>query len=413
VESIQRKSRAAAAFGQWNGRRAIFLNNGVVEMTVLPGGGHVAEFRFSGLQDVPQQNVLWEPLWLTCDPNDERVSTLSAAYGPRAIGKFLASCAGHVLCLDYFGPPSGPEESAGLAMHGEASTSDWAVYESSAPGKPPFTGSVILPFAGLRCERKIWLGRDESVAYVQENVANMRATSHDCHWVQHVTFGPPFLDSQSGSVITSGFRGVTWPEGYDGDPLLVDDREFKWPFAPRRDGGFVDLRRPFSYPGQGFLAAVQFDQIEIAYVVAINWRLRLCAAYCFRRTDFPWMTVWEENRTRMNMPWNGAVRVRGMEFGTTPMPLGREEVFRRGALFDSPTWATVPKQGEKAVRYLNFLAVIPAEVRSVNRMELHEDAIAFYGDRFADQFAISARGCKRFLSYQRDGGSSDGLWTQL
>lgn len=383
------------------------LSNGVVEMAVLPGGGHVAEFRFSELQGAPQQNVLWEPPWLTCDPTDERVPSLSEAYGPRAVGRFLVSCAGHALCLDYFGPPSGTEESAGLAMHGEVATADWAVYKSSAPGEPPFTGSANLPFAGLRCERKIWLGHDESVVYVQENIANLRDAARDCHWVQHVTFGPPFLDSQSGRLIASGFRGMTWPQGYDGEPLLVDNREFKWPFAPRQDGGFVDLRRPFSYPGQGFVAAVQFDQSEIAYVVAINWRLRICVAYCFRRIDFPWVTVWEENRTRMNMPWNGVVQVRGMEFGTTPMPLGREEAFRKGALFGSPTWVTVPEHGEMTVRYLNFLAAIPPKVRSVNRMELHENTITVYGDRSADQFTISARGCRRFLLQQRDGGSRD------
>ena len=65
--------------------------------------------------------------------------------------------------------------------------------------------------------------------------------------------------------------------------------------------------------------------------VAANWRMRLAVGYCFRRQDFPWMTIWEENRSRQSTPWNGRTQARGMEFGTTPFPLGSEENFRRGA----------------------------------------------------------------------------------
>ena len=76
--------------------------------------------------------------------------------------------------------------------------------------------NVTLPAAHLKFERQVRLAEGESVAYVQETVSNQRDVDHACDWVQHATFGPPFLQEGESTVTASGQRGKTWPLDYEG-----------------------------------------------------------------------------------------------------------------------------------------------------------------------------------------------------
>ena len=55
--------------------------------------------------------------------------------------------------------------------------------------------------------------------------------------------------------------------------------------------------------------------------------------YVWKRADFPWTGIWEENHSRRNPPWNGKTLTRGMEFGVSPMPESRREMIDRRSLF--------------------------------------------------------------------------------
>jgi len=59
---------------------------------------------------------------------------------------------------------------------------------------------------------------------------------------------------------------------------------------------------------------------EHAFFAAYSPVFHLTFAYVWKRADFPWMGIWEENHSRTNAPWNGKTVTRGMEFGVTPMP---------------------------------------------------------------------------------------------
>jgi hypothetical protein len=87
-----------------------------------------------------------------------------------------------------------------------------------------------------------------------------------------------------------------------------------------------------------------------------------------------------------------------MEFGTTPLPIGREETLRRGRLFDTPSWCVIPGNGAKTARYLMFLFKLPDRVSSVRGVEVNGDALNFYGTDARQAFSIPARGCESFLS---------------
>ena len=375
----------------WKGRDAMRLANGVVELIALTEGGHLAEFRFLEQNGAPSQNVFWEAPWITAESTEKQLEELSQTAG----------FTGHALCLDYFGPPSADEAAAGLPLHGEAAAKYWKVIQPTKTTEAVCQWNVQLPVAHLLFTRKIRLGDQESVVYIEESVRNQRGVDHACHWVQHATFSPPFLNAAESTLTASAQRGMTSPSGYEGCSLLANNREFLWPYAPCEadDEAAVDLRQPFAVKGRGAIAAIQLDpRRKVEYMLAMNWKLRLGVGYCFRRKDFPWMTIWEENCARQDAPWNGKTQARGMEFGTTPLPLGREETLRRGNLFDTPGWRVIPAHGTKTARYLLFLFILPEGMNSVETVEAKGDAIVFYDEHANPSLSISAHGCEEFLS---------------
>jgi hypothetical protein len=82
-------------------------------------------------------------------------------------------------------------------------------------------------------------------------------------------------------------------------------------------------------------------------------------AYVWKRADFPWLGVWEENRSRMHAPWNGRTITRGMEFGVSPFPETRREMVGRGAFFETPVFRWIGGRQKMSVEY--YAAVGRAE----------------------------------------------------
>ena len=71
----------------------------------------------------------------------------------------------------------------------------------------------------------------------------------------------------------------------------------------------------------------------------------------WKREDFPWLGIWQENRSRTHTPWNGVTLACGMEFGASPMPESRREMIDRGRLFDVPTFRWIPAKSRVEVVY--------------------------------------------------------------
>jgi hypothetical protein len=94
-----------------------------------------------------------------------------------------------------------------------------------------------------------------------------------------------------------------------------------------------------------------------AYIAVHNRHHGLVAGYYFDRSVFPWIALWEENRARQYAPWNGITRVRGIEFGTSPMPHGLDQARKLGRLFDHAVLTSLPASSEVSTCYEMF--VIP------------------------------------------------------
>ncbi|HEY4011055.1 MAG TPA: hypothetical protein VGM11_12955 [Acidobacteriaceae bacterium] len=382
-----------AHFTRWKNRDAIALDNGVLRAVALAGGGHLAELRLVNALG-SSCNALWEAPWPTADPDSQHFAELSEQYGGTPAGPFLAGFTGQALCLDTFGPPDTEDEARGATLHGEACLQTWKM----TPTSDGCTMEVELPRAKLHFSRNLRLGEGQSALFVHEQLVNTGSASRELHWVQHVTLGPPLLARGQSCVEASVDACRTWPLGYEGKALLPDNAEFAWPRARTLLNREQDLRLPFQSRSKGFVLAARVHPAkQIGFIVALNWKLRLALLYCFRREDFPWIAIWEENGARTAAPWRGTAKIRGMEFGSTPMPLGKAAIRAMGSLFETPSARVVPAGGMHAARYVACLATIPSQLRNVKTVEIAENTLVLNGAGAEDRIVIPAAGVRQFL----------------
>ncbi len=368
---------------RWRGRDAYALGNHVVRLTALTGGGHIAAFQLEQADGHRSISPLWSPPWKTIEPHAYAEQTHKRHFGTLTEGKLLSGIAGHNICLDYFGLPSPDEVEQGLSLHGEAPSIRWRKTRTSRDSRAlGFGMATRLPAAGLQFHRQIELRQDEPIVYFTETVRNERSADHFFQWAQHVTLGPQFLAPQVSSIAVAGSRAMTSPDGYDeGRALLASDREFRWPEAPLAAGGTTDLTQPFVEPGFGFVVTVLVDKARpLGFVAAVNRKQGVVVAYLFRRCDFPWVAVWEENLAIAAPPWRQRTRARALEFSTTPLPLARRTTFLSRGLFDEPTLACVPALGARTVTYLALLTRVPAHFGDVRDITVDANGIHITGD---------------------------------
>jgi hypothetical protein len=333
------------------------VENGDLRLTVLEEGGHLAEIfdKRSGI------NPLWTPPWASIEPSTY-VRSKHAGYGTGSDATLLAGIMGHNLCVDIFGGPSDEEAVAGLTPHGEASVLRYDL-EVTSQG---LSMGAVLPLAELRVERRLEL-RDRTVS-IRESIENRSACDRPIGWTEHVSLGPPFLEKGLTEFRSSATRSMVFEHAFGIDDYLIAGAPFEWPFAPRTDGNTADLRRFTSATASSAYTAHLMDESrEDAFFVAFSPTAHLAFGYVWKRRDFPWLGIWEENHSRRHAPWNGATLARGMEFGVSPMPESRREMIDRGRLFDVPTYRWIPAKSRVEVEYWAVMRDADAVPESIER----------------------------------------------
>jgi hypothetical protein len=325
----------------YRGRRAAAIENQQLRVTVLAEGGHIAEVcdKAAGV------NPLWTPPWPSLEPSLFS-PRLHRAYGSGVDARLLAGIMGHNLCLDIFGGPSAEEAASGLPVHGEASVVPYDIEWSA--------GAIVmrayLPLASLQVERRLEL-RDRALR-IRESVENLGGVDRPIGWTQHVTLGPPFLEKGGTEFRVSATRSQVMESVFGTADYLRRGAVFEWPAAPRESGGAVDLSRyTDAAASSAYTAHLMDPSREHAFFLAFTPRLRLAFGYVWRRADFPWLGIWEENLSRAQAPWNGETITRGMEFGVSPFPESRREMVERGRLFDTPTFRWIPAGSRVSIEY--------------------------------------------------------------
>ena len=324
-------------------RRAVAIENGDLRLSACLEGGHIAEVfdKRSGI------NPLWTPPWPSIEPSSFNASA-HAEYGAGIDAQLLAGIMGHNLCLDIFGGPTEEEAAAGLTPHGEASV---APYDADVAGSgEAMTMRAHLPVARIAFERRIELhGR---AVRISESVTNLAGVDRPIGWTQHVTLGPPFLEQGVTVFESSATESKTYESAFGAADYLRAGAEFNWPHAPGIAGGTSDLRCLAHNPASSaYTAHLMSRAREHAFFVAFSPPHRLAFGYVWRRADFPWMGIWEENHSRPSPPWNGRTLARGMEFGVSPFPESRRAMVDRGTLFGVRTYGWLPARARLDVEY--------------------------------------------------------------
>ena len=366
----------------YRGRRSAQIENSLLRVTITAEGGHVAEIchKQSGV------NPLWTPPWPSIEPSVYD-PVRHPEYGGHNESQLLAGIMGHSICLDTFGAPSAEEAAAGMPVHGEAPVaaykinggSDWVDLEAQrtrlraaiqkrnslalqvARLTPrPFCACSLeatLPKAQLRFKRRISLTPDSMVLAFSETLENLSPTDRPIGWTQHVTLGPPFLEPGHTQFRASATRSKVIESDFNGgNGSQRQAAEFDWPLCPLKNGQTSDLRVFTSEPvSGGFTSHLMNPDEEHAWFTAWSPSANLLLGYVWKRSDFPWLSRWEENHLRTQPPWNGNGLACGMEFGVSPFVESRREMVNRGNLFGAPTFRWAPAQSSLQLNYCAFL----------------------------------------------------------
>ena len=348
---------------QFQNRDAWKLENDRLRVSILHGAGHIAEIVLK-TPSGESVNPLWVPPWPSLDPWTFDVNKHGSRYGTGVESPLLTGIMGHNLCFDFWGPPSAAESQAGVAFHGEVSI---LKAEKVLQAESSLTHRLHLERSGTSIMRTMKLVPGQSVLYVEETAENHMGVDKPFGWVQHVTFGPPFVNHETvyfdASATQGDLGGVeyeslgTWPVGAAGEGQR-DYRRFS-PEAPSSKMAYflVDPKR------------------DLGFIAALNTEHKLLIGYLFWRAEYPWMMVWEENRQLQTPPWNGETRTRGMEFGNTRIPGSAKEYFKKPEMYGTPTFGWLEANGKLTRRYLVFLTEIPQGITGVRDVRLEGSEI--------------------------------------
>lgn len=356
----------------WRGRQAWSIGNDVVTLVVLQGGGHFASLT---LRSAPRVNPLWRPVWRTIEP----WAFVPAQAGTWGGSRLLASVAGHLFCLSYFGGPSTAEAARGRDGHGEAPVARWRVLRREVTARhAQLSIGCKLPVAGMRVERTLTVRPGSNLIEVTTAVSSTVDRDQPYTMAEHASVGAPFLEKDVTRLDASAVEGMTYPTAFSGKQRLKINAPFTWPDGPGARGERVDLRtlaraeRSNSDFSTQHLDAARSD----AWASAVNPRQGVMLGYHWQRRDFPWLGNWEENRCRREAPWNGRELVRGLEFANTPFPTTLEQAVALNRLHGDQTYGWLPARGTVTTAFHMVLLPVDRRVCGVTDMRRVDEGLA-------------------------------------
>jgi hypothetical protein len=338
----------------FHNRRVAQIENESVRLTVTAEGGHIAEI----LHKASGVNPLWIPPWPSIEP-----STYSREkypeYGADAESKLLSGIMGHNLCLDLWGGPSAEEAAAGMTVHGEASILPYQISFSDRE----LTANCVLPSAQLQVERRVRL--DGARIHISETVENVAVLDRPIAWTQHVTLGPPFLEKGVTQFRAPGTKARS----------LGNIPDFDWPMKPRSTGGREDMQVYTNAPSSGGFDTVLMDpHRDEAFFFAFSPKSKVLFGYVWKRSDFPWLGIWEENNNREHPPWNRRALTRGMEFSASPFPESRRKMIDRNSLFGVPGYRWIPAKTRVRADYWAFITTANSIPQTLEELQVQVPA---------------------------------------
>ena len=345
---------------EYGGRQAWEIDNDVLKLVMLRGGGHIASLTHVVK---PSINPLWKPVWKTRDPW-RYTPAMSKDYQSR----LLSSICGHNLCLGWFGGPSPDEAKLGLQCHGEASVVRWnLVRRKTGRDSVSMTCGCELPVAQMDFTRTLSTDRYSNMIHVKEEIRSTARRDLPFTMSQHVTFSPPFLKKGVTVFDMPATKCHTYPESFEKAARLKTNTAFAWPKGPGVKGEKVDMRMISAKyrVSSDFSTQLMDPGRRDGWFSVLNPEAGLLVAYVWSREDFPWVGNWEENYGRKAKPWGGKSLTRGMEFANTPFPMSLRKQVDLNKFHGLPTYRWLPAKGKIAVEYDIVMAPVIGRARGV------------------------------------------------
>ena len=297
--------------GTLHGRNAWILENGIIRVAALQGGGHIGEIRFLTGDAKRTLSPFYVPAYQTIEPYEYDPAKHRSQYGSALGSGYM----GHLLCFPHFGPASPDETKRGLGGHGEAAVVEWKQSKPPQADERAITlyYGAELPKTQYRVERSITLLANETVIYVEETFENLATFDRPYNRDGHATFGTPFVEPGKNFFDTSGERGLIQVRP---NHSLLSGREIRWPEGLGPNGRPVDLRGVQPIPKTNTLYAVSLPSSRaLNYFTLYNTEYPILVGFLLPASDHNWVVDWQNNQ--------GDRFMRGIEFGTSPFDEGR------------------------------------------------------------------------------------------
>lgn len=268
---------------------------------------------------------------------------------------------GHFLCLGRWGAPTAGEMKAGVPHNGQSSRDFWKV--DSLVNGSLLKMSSKAPLDGIEVRRTVRIAGQSPVFKVTEKIKNINSAGRLFNVVQHVTVGPPFLDSTT-VVNTNAKEGFMQTMSYP-DPAAF---EYTWP-AGFIDSTKVTLDLTKSSMQHSYVSTHIFAD-SIGWFTASSPKSRLLVGYIWKTAEYPWINIW-------NQVVDGKLWAKGLEFGTTGIGRSYQELLSvdtrfhgRSSFFFLDATETVEKS------YICFQLKIPAGFSGVKSVVLKDGVIS-------------------------------------
>ncbi len=366
------------------GRRAFVLENARMRVATLPGGGFIGEIRLKSDDPKKSVNPLRIPHYQTIDPFQYDLARDGAAYGTDIQRRLMSGYMGQFLCFPHYGPSSQAEFRYDLGQHGEALAVEWKRdgVDTRSDGVT-LRYSADLPKTQYRVERAITLATDETVGYVEESVENLVPYDRPINWVQHITFGPPFLVPGK-NIVDASVAKVGVRPGQQ-----VEERP--WPVGSGPDGRPVDFRLFPETPKSGRYTVWLLDRSKPkVYFTMFNPDFPVLIGYIFSSAENPWVGDWQENQRATGVPWAGKVTARGIDVGTSPYAEGLRKSVEMGKLFGVPTYRWIEARQRLQQSYAFFLAEIPTGFKGVADLRVEPGRIVIVERETGKTFSVKS-----------------------
>jgi hypothetical protein len=298
----------------------------------------------------------------------------------------MAGYMGHYLCFPYFGGSiSSVEEELGYSTHGEAYTVNYEVKEKMGVDGAVVTASAVLPLTKYSVTRSLTLLPEQSVVLVREVIENLEHFDRPYHWVQHITFGKPFVEYGK-TMVDAPVSRIAFSAKKD-DPSNLNT--VQWPIVSTEGGATINAGVFGSDKGEGgYFAWLMDPGREYTWFTMYNTDHKLLVGYIFSKDENPWIGDWQENQRSQDLPRNGKTVAWGLEVGTTPFGSGINSI-EQEAVFDTKTYRWVGASEKKEQSYLIFLLQIDEGFKGVKDLKLEKGVIILVEKESEDQIPIA------------------------